>query len=54
VEIKSSHTMSPEMLDWLLRWTKLAGLPPNTATLVYGGTEAFTRVDVAVRPWFAM
>jgi len=54
VEIKSGHTMSPDMLDGLLWWTKLAGLPPNTATLVYGGNDAFTRADVAVRPWFAV
>jgi hypothetical protein len=54
VEIKSSHTMSPDMLDGLLWWTKLAGLPPDTATLVYGGTDTFTRTDVAVRPWFAI
>jgi hypothetical protein len=54
VEIKSSHTLSPDMLDGLLWWTKLAGLPPNTATLVYGGVDAFTRRDVAVRPWFAI
>jgi hypothetical protein len=46
--------MSPDMLDGLLWWTKLAGLPPNTATLVYGGTDAFIRKDVAVRPWFAI
>jgi len=54
VEIKSGHTMSSDMLDGLLWWTKLAGLPPKTATLIYGGADAFTRTDVAVRPWFAI
>ena len=46
VEIKSGHTMSPDMLDGLLWWTKLAGLPPDAATLVYGGNDAFTRQGV--------
>lgn len=54
VEIKSSHTMSPELLDGLLWGTNLAGLPANTATLVYGGTDALIRTDMAVRPWFAI
>ncbi len=54
VEIKSGNTMSPDMLDGLLWWTKLAGLPPDVGTLVYGGDEAFTRNKVPVRPWFAV
>jgi predicted AAA+ superfamily ATPase len=54
VEIKSGNTMSPDMLDGLLWWTNLAGLPPDAATLVYGGDEAFKRKNVAVRPWFAV
>ncbi len=54
VEIKSGNTMSPDMLDRLLWWTKLAGLPPDAGTLVYGGDEAFTRNKVPVRPWFAI
>jgi hypothetical protein len=32
----------------------LTGPRPDTATLGYGGTEAFTRSAVAVRPWFAI
>jgi uncharacterized protein len=54
VEIKSGNTMSPDMLDGLLWWTNLAGLPPDAATLVYGGDEAFNRRKVAVRPWSAV
>jgi uncharacterized protein len=54
VEIKSGNTMSPDMLEGLLWWTNLAGLPPDAATLVYGGDEAFTRRNVAVCPWFAV
>jgi predicted AAA+ superfamily ATPase len=54
VEIKSGSTMSSDMLDGLLWWTKLAGLPPGAGTLVYGGDEAFTRSKVPVRPWFAV
>jgi predicted AAA+ superfamily ATPase len=34
VEIKSGNTMSPDMLDGLLWWAKLAGLPPDAGTLV--------------------
>ncbi len=54
VEIKSGSTLSNDMLDGLLWWTKLAGLPPDVGTLVYGGDEAFTRKHVSVRPWFAI
>jgi uncharacterized protein len=54
VEIKSGNTMSPDMLDGLLWWANLAGVPSDTGTLVYGGNEAFTRNKVPVRPWFAV
>ena len=54
VEIKSGNTMSADMLDRLLWWAKLAGLPREAGTLVYGGDEAFTRNKVPVRPWFAV
>ena len=37
VEIKSSNTLSSEMLDGLFWWAKLADLPPDAGTLVYGG-----------------
>jgi hypothetical protein len=46
--------MSTDMLDGLLWWTKIAGLPPDAGTLVYGGTEVFTRNKVPVRPWFSV
>jgi hypothetical protein len=42
------------MMDGLLWWTRLAGLPPHVRTLVYGGDEAFTRNHASVRPWFAI
>jgi hypothetical protein len=54
VEIKSGSTMSPDMLDGLLWWIELANLPPDVGTLVYGGSEAFTRNKVPVRPWFSV
>jgi uncharacterized protein len=54
VEIKSGNTLSSDMLDGLLWWAKLADLPPDAGTLVYGGDEAFTRNTVPVRPWFAV
>jgi uncharacterized protein len=54
VEIKSGHTLSGDMLDGLLWWTSLAGQSPNSATLVYGGTDRLTFRGVAVRPWFGV
>ncbi|MHB8893985.1 MAG: hypothetical protein ACYC99_02250 [Candidatus Geothermincolia bacterium] len=54
VAIKSAQTHSAEMLEGVLWWTKLAGVSAASATLVYAGHEAFTRRDVAVRPWFAV
>lgn len=54
VEIKSSQTLSADMLEGLLWWSKVAGVPAGRATLVYAGSDAFTRSGVAVRPWFAI
>lgn len=54
VEIKSGNTMSSDMLDGLLWWSRLAGVPPDAGTLVYGGDDSFTRNAVPVRPWFAI
>lgn len=54
VEIKSSQTPSPDMVKGLLWWTKLAGQPQESATLVYGGEEAFTLESVSYCPWFAV
>lgn len=54
VEINSGSTVSPDMLDALFWWAKLAGLSPDVGTLVYGGDEAFTRNTVPVRPWFSV
>jgi hypothetical protein len=54
VEIKSGSTISADMLDSLLWWTTLSGRSPESATLVYGGTEHLSRRKVAVRPWFAV
>jgi len=50
VEIKSGNTMSHDILDGLLGWTRLAG----AGTLVYGGGEAFTRNNMPACPWFAV
>jgi len=54
VEIKSAQTPNAEMLEGLRWWSKIAGAAAGDATLVYAGREAFTRSDVAVRPWFAV
>jgi len=54
VEIKSGSTVAPGMLAGLQRWTDLAGQEVQTPTLVYGGSEAYTRQGISVRPWFAV
>ena len=54
VEIKSGQTLSGDMLDSLLWWSKLSGQPPDTATLIYGGDQAVTFRGVAIRPWFGV
>jgi len=54
VEIKSGQTVTGDMFGSLAWWTKIAGQSPETATLVYGGGDAFVRREMAVRPWFAV
>lgn len=54
VEIKSGSTVAPDMLTGLQRWMDLAGQEVQTSTLVYGGSEAYTRQGISVRPWFAV
>ena len=54
VEIKSASTLSSDMINGLLWWTKLAGVPSEAATLVYGGDQSFTIRGVSVRPWFGV
>jgi predicted AAA+ superfamily ATPase len=54
VEIKSGQTASADMLGSLRWWLDLAGRPPESATLVYGGSDRQTRLGIAVRPWFAI
>ena len=54
VEIKSSETISRDMLEGLEWWCRLAGRSPSTAALIYGGAEAYTRSEIAVRPWFSV
>jgi hypothetical protein len=49
VKIKSGLTISGDMLDSLLWWCRLTGQPPESATLVYGGDESYTRRGVAIR-----
>ena len=54
VEIKSGQTVSAGMFDTLLWWCGHSGTEVESATLVHGGNEAFTRTGVAVRPWFSV
>lgn len=54
IEIKSGRTISGDMLNSLRWWCDLAGQPLETATLVYGGDESYTRRGILIRPWFAL
>ncbi|MBC2744358.1 MAG: DUF4143 domain-containing protein, partial [Desulfosarcina sp.] len=54
VEIKSAQTLSGDMLNGLRWWCDLSGQSLDSATLVYGGEERYTRRGVAVRPWFGV
>ena len=54
VEIKSGHTLSGDMFDGLRWWCTLSGQSLDSATLIYGGEESYTRRGVAVRPWFGV
>ncbi len=54
VEIKSGQTVSGDMFASLRWWCSLSGQPLESATLVHGGQEHYTRNGVAVRPWFGV
>lgn len=54
VEIRSSQTVSADMLAGLRWWWDLSGEPIENATLVHGGQEHYNRSGVAVRPWFGV
>ena len=54
IEIKSGSTVAPDMLDSLKWWSELAGKTSRSPVLVYGGTEAYVRQGMAVRPWFSV
>jgi predicted AAA+ superfamily ATPase len=54
VEIKSASTVARDMFDTLKWWSDLAGQDKPCMTLVYGGTESYTREGIAVRPWFSV
>jgi predicted AAA+ superfamily ATPase len=54
VEVKSALTVARDMFDSLKWWARLAGQETISMTLVYGGTESYTREGIAVRPWFSV
>ena len=54
VEIKSGQTVSRGMFESLEWWCTQSGTAMESATLVYGGNDTFTRKGIAVRPWFAV
>jgi len=50
VEIKSGAPATPDMPAALNWWTALADDAAGAATLVYGGSETYTRSGIAIRP----
>ena len=54
VEIKSGADRVRDMLAGLRWWCGLSGQPLESATLIHGGQERYTRNGVAVRPWFGV
>jgi len=54
VEIKSGQTVSSSMFGGLSWWCRQAERPLSSATLVYGGEDAYARNGLNVRPWFAV
>ena len=54
IELKSGQTFSPNMLDTLGWWCRLAGESPDRAMLVYGGSDSWELHGITVRPWFAV
>jgi predicted AAA+ superfamily ATPase len=54
VEMKSGTTIASDMMDGLLWWCRLSGSPAERAGLVYGGSDAYERRGIAIRPWFSI
>ncbi|HSM49913.1 MAG TPA: ATP-binding protein [Thermoanaerobaculia bacterium] len=54
VEIKSSQTAVPELLDGLRWWMGKAGEVAGAPTLVYAGPESRSHSGIAIRPWFSV
>jgi len=54
VEIKSAGTIASDMFQGLKWWAGMAGQKRSSMTLVYGGSDSYTREEIAVRPWFSV
>lgn len=54
VEIKSGSTISGDMFQGLKWWTDMAGQKKGTMTLIYSGSDSYTREGIDVRPWFSV
>lgn len=51
VEIKSGATFRGELSSGLLRWAKLADVPPERLAIVYDGDQRFSFKGIDIRPW---
>lgn len=54
IEIKSGQTVGSDAFASLAWWSRTAEQDLANASLIYGGTRAYRRNGVAVRPWFAI
>ena len=54
IEIKSGQTVVTDMVRNLKWWCRLATQSEEQGTLIYGGTERFTRKGISVRPWYSI
>jgi len=54
LEIKSARSVKTDACEALREWCALSGTPPERATVIYGGTEAYSIHKVKIRPWFSI
>lgn len=51
IEIKSSATISSDMVSGLIKWTSLAGIPLDQGIVIYGGDQEQKRNIGRFLPW---
>lgn len=51
IEIKSTETFMPALLDSLKKWSNISGEPLSNATSIYAGGQKFVNHGISVLPW---